>query len=231
MKVIGIVGGIGPESTVEYYRTILGHHRELRPDGSAPAVVINSIDLQKMLVHIAANEREQLVEFLGAEVQRLARAGAECGLIAAATPHMMFNEVRLASPIPLISLVEATCDAAAKLGLKRIGLFGTRFTMQGRFFPDVFSRRGMTLVIPEPAEQDYIHQVYFGELVKGVVRPETLGRLLAIVDQMKEREKVEGLIVGGTELSLILRGDTVSGIPLLDATRIHANAIVDYALA
>ncbi len=226
MKTIGIIGGIGPESTIEYYRSIMAAYAERVPDGSYPSVIINSIDLKKLLELFGANELAKMTEFLGNEVQRLVRAGAECGLIAANSPHVVFEEVSRLSPIPLISIVEATCEAAKVLGLKKLGLFGARFTMQGRFYSDVFSREGIVLVVPDAHDQVYIHHIYFHELVKGTVLPETRERLLMIVDRLKEREGVEGLILGGTELSLILRDATVRDIPVLDTTRIHAKAII-----
>lgn len=231
MKKIGIIGGLGPESTIEYYRLILASYAEQVPDGSSPAIIINSIDLQKLLKMVTANDLARLAEYLANEIRTLARAGAECGLVAANTPHIVFDDVRRQSSIPLISIVEATCEAAKTLGLKKLGLFGSRFTMQGRFYSDVFSKEGIALAIPDESDQAFIHHVYFSELVKGTVLPETRERLLTIVDRLKEREGIQGLILGGTELSLILRDATARGIPVLDTTKIHAKAIVALALA
>jgi aspartate racemase len=231
MKTIGMIGGIGPESTIEYYRLIIASYRERITDGSYPFMIINSIDLQKLRNMAEADERVKMAEFLVSEIQKLARAGAECGLMAANTPHMVFDEVRSESPIPLISIVEATCRAAKAMGLKKLGLFGTRMTMQGRFYPDVFSGEGIALAVPDVHDRAYIHHVYFNELVKGIVLPETRQRLLKIVERLKERESIRGLILGGTELSLILRDETVCDIPALDTTKIHAKAIVAEALA
>ncbi|HSY66563.1 MAG TPA: amino acid racemase [Terriglobales bacterium] len=231
MKTIGMIGGIGPESTIEYYRLIIASYRERITDGSYPFMIVNSIDLQKLRNMAEADERVKMAEFLVSEIQKLARAGAECGLMAANTPHMVFDEVRRESPIPLISIVEATCRAAKAMGLKKLGLFGTRMTMQGRFYPDVFSGEGIALAVPDEHDQAYIHHVYFNELVKGIVLPETRQRLLKIVEGLKERESIQGLILGGTELSLILRDETVCDIPALDTTKIHAKAIVAEALA
>ncbi len=226
MKTVGIIGGIGPESTIDYYRAIIATYREQKPDGSYPSIIINSIDLKKIVDLITANELAKVTEYLVAELQKLARAGADCALLAANTPHIVFEEIRLQSPIPLVSIVQATCDAAKALGLKRIGLFGTRFTMQGRFYPDVFSKAGITLVVPEPDEQTYIHDKYMNELLKGIILPETRERLLTIVDRLKEREGIQGLILGGTELPLILRDVNDRGIPFLDTTQIHVKALV-----
>ena len=226
MKTAGIVGGIGPESTVEYYRLIIASYRQRINDGSYPAIIINSIDLKKLVDSIAANELADVTNYLIDAVERLARAGADFGALAANTPHIVFDEIRARSALPLISIVETACEAAADLGLRRVGLFGTRFTMQGRFYPDVFSRAGIELVVPDDNEQDYIHQHYMNELVNGIFLPETRERLLQIVDQLKERERIEGVILGGTELPLILRDEEHNGVPFLNTTRIHVARIV-----
>jgi aspartate racemase len=226
VKTLGIVGGIGPESTIEYYRSLIAAYREREQDGSYPHVIINSIDMKRLVDLITANELAEVCELLAGEVRTLGRAGADFGLLAANTPHIVFDELRRRSPIPLISIVEATREAAKSMGLKRIGLFGTRFTMRAGFYRDAFSEAGMTLVVPDGGEQDYIHEKYMGELVPGVFLPETRARLLSIADRMIEREGIEGLILGGTELPLILRDETHGGIPLLDTTRIHVNAAV-----
>lgn len=231
MKTVGIIGGIAPESTVEYYRLIIASYREQKQDGRYPSILINSIDLKKVLDLVGANELAMLTEYVVGELQKVARAGADFGALASNTPHIVFDDIRRRSPIPLISIVEATCEAARALGLKQVGLFGTRFTMQGRFYPEVFSKAGITLAVPEADEQAYIHDKYMSELVNGIFLPETRERLLAIVDRMKERQGIQGLILGGTELPLILRDVQDRGIPFLDTTRIHVKRIVAELLA
>ncbi|MEW5869831.1 MAG: aspartate/glutamate racemase family protein [Chloroflexota bacterium] len=131
MKTVGIVGGIGPESTIEYYRQIIALYRQQRRDGSYPRILINSIDMKKMLDLIGAGNLAGVTGYLLEEIQKLARAGADFGALASNTPHLVFDELRRLSPIPLISIVEAACQKAAGLGLRRVGLYGTRFTMQG----------------------------------------------------------------------------------------------------
>src|SRR5208282_6142060 len=190
MKTLGIVGGIGPESTVDYYRSLIQIWREQTKDGSAPSIIVNSIDLKKMLNLFAAKAMSEVTDYLSEEMQRLARAGADVGLFAANTPHIVFDDLQRRSPIPLISIVEATREAAEELGLRSLGLFGIRFTMQGHFYPDVFSKAGITLVVPNEKEQGYIHDKYMNELVKGVFLPETRERLLAIADRLAKREHV-----------------------------------------
>ncbi len=231
MKTAGIIGGIGPESTIEYYRLIIAAYRQQKPDGSYPSFLINSIDMTKMLDLIEANELVAVTEYLLREVQKLAKAGADFGALASNTPHLVFDALRRQSPIPLVSIVETACEAVKAIGLKRVGLLGTRFTMQGRFYADVFSRAGITLVVPTMDEQAYIHSKYMSELVKGLVLAETRERLLAIVDRLTENEGISGLILGGTELPMVLGGATGAGIPFMDTTRIHVERIVAQILS
>jgi len=226
MKVLGIIGGIGPESTVDYYRLIIASYREQKQNGSYPQIVINSIDMKKMLDLIAAKELAGVTEYLVSEVQKLAQAGADFGLLASNTPHIVFNDIQRQSSLPLISIVDAACDATKALGIKKVGLFGTRFTMQGRFYDEVFSRQGIALIVPDPGDQDYIHEKYMTELVNGIFLAKTRERLLAIVDRLKEKHGIQGLILGGTELPLILRDAAGRRIPFLNTTKIHVESAI-----
>ena len=231
MKLIGIIGGIGPESTIDYYRLFISTYRERRPDGGYPPVVINSIDLAKALKLVSSNDLAGLAAYMLEEIRRLARAGATHGLLSSNTPHIVFDELRRASPIPLISIVETACGAAAERKLRRVGLFGTRFTMQGGFYQSVFAREGIAVVIPESEDQEFIHDTYLNELVNGVVRVETRDRYVAIARHMKNRQGIEALILGGTELPLLLRDAIDIGMTLLDTARLHVEAAVSELLA
>lgn len=231
MKTLGIVGGIGPESTIEYYRRLIAAYRQKENDGSYPHLILNSINLTEMLALLSGNRLPELTELLLAHLETLARAGADFGVIAANAPHLVFADLEPRSPIPLISIVQAASDRAKLLGLRKLALFGAKFTMQASFYPDVFSRHGILVAVPNQQEQDYIHEKYFGELVHGTVLPETRQRLEGIVAAMKSRNAIEGLIVGGTELSLIFREPEVCGVPVLDTTQIHVEAAIERMLA
>lgn len=230
MKTVGIIGGIAPESTIVYYRSIIARYRAQRPDGSYPTILLNSIDLRQMLDLVGADERDLLVAFLVGELHKLARAGADFAVLASNTPHLVFDELQRQSPLPLLSIVEAACEAAQQLGVKKVGLFGTRFTMQGGFYQTIFGRAGIDVVLPEAAEQTYIHEKYLGELAHAVLLPETRAELLAIVDRLRARQDIEALILGGTELPLILTEAAHEGLPFLDTTSIHVERIVAQCL-
>ena len=143
---------------------------------------------------------------------------------------MASDKLRQRASIPLLSIVEATADGAKKVGLRRLALFGTRFTMQAALFPEAFARRGLTIVVPNEKEREFIHEKYMGELFVGEILDETRDALVEIVERMKQRNHVDGLILGGTELSLILREPTAAGLPVLDTTQIHVDAAIDWML-
>lgn len=225
-----MIGGVGPESTIDYYKELIAIYRERKPDGHYPQFVINSIDLQKGIDFLEANDLSGMAAFLLAEIEKLPKAGADFGIIAANTPHIVFDEVKARSRIPFISIVEAAADYAKSTGLKRLALFGTRYTMQADFYQRVFRRTEIELIVPEPKDQDYIHEKYFAELVPGVFLPETRENLLTIVDRMKASARIEGVLLAGTELALILRGKNHNGVALLDTGKIHCQAAVNEML-
>ena len=231
MKTIGIVGGIGPESTIDYYRMLVAAYRERVPDDSYPPLIVNSIDLKRALDLLYADDLAGLTEYLVRSVEVLARAGAQLGFLAANTAHIVFDDVARRSPLPLVSIVEAACQEARAQGLKKLGLLGTRFTMQGKFYPEVFAREGMALVAPAAGEQDYIQEKYFSELVPGKFLDPTREAMLTIIRRMKEGDAIDGLVLAGTELPLLLRGAAVSGAPFLDTATIHVKAILEQAFA
>jgi aspartate racemase len=227
MKSIGLIGGIGPESTIDYYRSLLAMHRAQHPDGNEPSIIINSISLKQARGLVEEQRYPELIELFVKELRRLAAAGADFALLAANTAHIVFDDVERVSPIPLISIVQATADAARESGFKRLGLMGTRYTMQASFFPQVFARNQMQIHVPNENEQAYIHEKYFGELVNGVFLEETRKRLTEIISSMKDRHDIQAVILGGTELPLILRDGEVASVPSLDTTQIHVEAALE----
>ena len=226
MKTLGLIGGTGPESTIDYYRLLTAQYRE-KADGASPLVIINSVDLKRMIAWMAADELDKVTDYLSEQFEKLQRAGVDFAALTANTPHIVFDELQQRTSLPLVSIVEAACDRVKSLGIKRVALFGTRYTMQAPFYPKVFSRTDIKLVTPNEEEQAYIHEKYFGELLKDTFLPETRTRFLAIADEMKAREGIEAVILGGTEIPLLLRADEHNGIQLLDTTRIHVDRLIE----
>jgi aspartate racemase len=230
MRTAGMIGGLGPESTIDYYRSIIARYRARQPDGTYPHVVINSLDVDKGIAMLDGARLEELADYLAAGMETLVRAGANFGFIAANTPHLVFDEVQHRSSIPLLSIVRATAERAKALGLKNVGLFGTGFTMRASFYIDEFQRVGISMVRPKESEQNFIHQKYIGELLNNQFLPETRTEILDIAHRMKADHGVEAIVLAGTELPLLLRPCNIAGIEFLDTTVIHVEAVVDQLL-
>jgi aspartate racemase len=225
-KTLGIIGGIAPPSTIDYYRQLTSRYRAMSPDGSLPSILINSIDMKHFLTLLEDGERARLIDYLLGELGRLASGGADLGLFASNTPHLVFDEVALRSPIPLISIVEETAIVARAQGLTTLGLLGARFTMDGGFYPAVFARYAMTVVVPDPDDRAYVHERYFAELVEGSFRDETRAGMSAVIDRMRARDNIQAVILGGTELPLLFRDGPPPSVPTLDTTTIHVESTV-----
>jgi aspartate racemase len=224
MASVGLVAGLGPESTTDYYRRIIDEWQRHEPN-SAPLMVIDSLDVQRA-IRLVGSDRAGLVEYLSGSIDRLARAGVDFIAMTANTPHIVFDELAARSTIPMLSIVEVCADDAHRLGLRRPLLIGTRFTMEAPFYPDVFGRRGITVVIPDADDRTWVHDRYIGELLKGKLRDETRDGLVSKIRRLKATAQIDAVILGGTELPLLLRSDTIEGLPTLDTTALHVAAIV-----
>lgn len=231
MKTLGIIGGLGPESTIEFYKEVIRAYKERVTDGSQPEFIINSVNMKTLVDAVTVNDLGTMANYLVEQIQKLSNAGADFAIISANTPHLAFDEVQRRSPIPLISIVEAAAKATKLKGLKKVGLMGTRFTMKARLFPNVFLGEQIEVVTPNAGEQDFIHDIYMNELVKGVIRNETRERLLAIASRMKKDDRIEGLLLGGTELSLILKDLDGTSLELLDTMKIQVQAAITEMLS
>lgn len=224
MATAGLIGGLGPDTTVDYYRRIQAAWHAYDP-ATAPHLVIDSIDVQTIF-RLVEFDRPGLADYLSASVDRLARAGSDFAAITANMPHLAFSEVAARSPIPLVSIIATCADAAEAQGVRRLALLGTRFTMEATMYPDELGRRGIRIVTPSGPERTFIHDHYVGELLKGKFRPEVRQRVEEIVARLRDEERIDGVILGGTELALLLPSATVAELPAFNTTALHVDAIV-----
>lgn len=231
--IIGIIGGIAPPSTVDYYRLLVEGWQRRKPDGTQPLIVINSIELQKGLDLVAKatkGDPEPFIVFMLEEVDRLANAGATFAFFAANTPHVVFDEIAARSPIPLLSIAEATAASVASQRHRVVGLLGTRFTMESRFYDRALKPHGIEVAIPDEPDRTWVHEHYLGELTKNIFKDETRAEFGHAIERLKKRSGMDGLIYGGTELPLLMRDAPPIGIPTYDTTQIHVEAVLDRAL-
>ena len=224
MSTVGIVGGLGPESTVDYYRRILAAWEREDPSTS-PSIVIDSLDVGRAL-HLVGTDRPALVEYLLASLRRLAGAGVDFIAMTANTPHIVFDELAARSSVPLLSIVEVCAEEAKQRNLSRLLLLGTRFTMEASFYQEVCARYGIAVVPPNDADRSWVHDRYVGELLQGEFRDDTRQEFLSLVRRLRDKENIDGVILGGTELPLLLSAPMIADLPALDTTALHVAAIV-----
>ena len=222
---VGLVGGLGPESTIDYYRRILESWQRDDPS-TAPSIVIDSLDVQ-LALRLVERDRPALTDYLLASLHRLAGAGASFGALTANTPHIVFDELAAKSPIPLVSIVDECARAAQQRGLRRLALLGTRFTMEAPFYPTVCGRYDVAVIAPSAEERRWVHERYVGELLEGEFRDETREQFTSLIARLHRDHAVDGVILGGTELPLLLRAPVIAGVPVLDTTALHVAAIVE----
>jgi aspartate racemase len=227
MQKVGIVGGMGPESTVDYYQSIISKFQEkIGSKEDLPELFINSINMYKMFNLLMNGQTEELINYLAEAVQNMKNIGCDFVVMSANTPHIVFEQVQQKVQVPMISIVEETYKKAEELGLERIGLLGTKFTMESDFFKKPFISNQKDIVVPNPLEQEYIHKKIVEELENGIVNNETKKEFLNIVTQMINRDGIQGIILGCTELPMLIKNEDLN-IHQLNTTEIHVNKIAD----
>jgi aspartate racemase len=229
-KTIGMIGGIAPASTVDYYQRIIARFQERTGQREYPSIIINSINMTQMMNMITNDELDELVDYLSEEIFVLEKAGAKVIFIASNTPHLVYDQLAKRVKTKMVSIVESTIAYAQSKGYNRLGLFGTLATMEGDFFQDGFEANGMEIITPMPDERKFIHKIYMDELVRGRFLPESKNRLVSIAQRMYNEGQIDSLILGGTELPLIMKSSDMEDIELLNTTKIHVESILDAAI-
>ncbi|PSL40192.1 aspartate racemase [Planomicrobium soli] len=227
MRKLGIVGGTGPESTVDYYQSIISKYQEKAGNKEdLPELLINSINMYKIFTLLENGQTKELADYLTESVKTLEKAGADFVVLTANTSHIVFEQVQQQVSVPMISIVEETYKRTEELGLEKIGLLGTKFTMENDFFQKPFLAGDKTIIVPASNEQQFFHEKIVSELEKGIVDEKTKKAFLGLVAKMIERDGIEGLILGCTELPLIFKPEDLA-IPQLNTTEIHVKKIIE----
>jgi len=227
-KKIGILGGMSPESTIAYYEHITRRYTERFGDYGYPEIIIYSVSFQPY-VDWPQQERWDLVaQGLSEAARRLEVAGADFIVIATNTMHLVFEEVQACVQVPMLGLLDAVGEVMLAGGMKKVGLLGTQYTMEKRFYQDALERRGITVLVPDVKDRQYVNTVIYNELVAGQIRDESRAGLLAVIRRLAERG-AQGVILGCTEIPMLVTEADVA-MPLFDTTAIHAEAALRYAV-
>lgn len=230
MKKLGLVGGMGPESTMPYYYGIVYGVQERTSKDFFPNLTIESVNVFHILRLCRERDYDAVTEYLLEAIRNLARAGADFAALSANTSHIVYDRLQELSPIPLLSIIESTCREAGRRGLSNVGLLGTEFTMTMDFYRKPFVRDNINITVPRPDEMEYINAKISEELEYGIVKDETLRRFQEIISRMKADDGIESVILGCTELPLLLNDDN-SPVPCLDTVKIHVHDIVNEILS
>ena len=228
MKNIGIIGGLGPEATIDYYNELINAFKKDNDDLNYPEIIIYSVNMSVFIGYMTVKKYDEATAYLSDKIEALKHAGADFVAISANTPHLLFDQLKKKSTIPLLSIVEATRDEALKKGLKRAGLFGTGFTMDANFYPEVFKSSGIEIVMPDKEDKEQINYKLFSEIELGIFKDETREMLIGIIEKMVREQHIDSIILGCTEFPLILKEKQYAGIPVLNTTKIHVDALVNY---
>jgi aspartate racemase len=230
MKRIGILGGMGPESTIEYYKEIISLSRE-KWEYKCPEILIYNLNEEEWATYIEVDkDLAKAKSLLSDAINALYRAGADFVVMASNTPHIFFDELVKTSPVPLLNIAEETAKEAKRKEYSKLGLLGTKIVMQGEFYKVPFEKLKLQVIVPDLSSQDYIHKKIVEELVRGIFKDKTKADLLGIVNNFVKKSSINAVILGCTELPLVISQSDLE-IPVLNTLKIYAKAALEYSLA
>lgn len=225
MQKLGLIGGTGPEATVMYYRGLIEGVGKVHGQETLPKLSIESLSPFEVFKYCTSDDLAGLTDYLLSAIHNLAAAGAEVAALTAGTTHIVYDELAARSPIPLVSMLDATRDEALARKVKTVALLGTGFTMSKGFFAAPFEAAGIRVVVPSKENIEIIQNLIATELEHGIVKEETRELFVEIIKELVANEGAEQVILGCTELPLILN-DTVSPVLCLDPVPLHIDALV-----
>ncbi|MBE3554383.1 MAG: aspartate/glutamate racemase family protein [Thermicanus sp.] len=229
MKTIGLLGGMSWESTVEYYRILNQKVKEKLGGFHSAELILYSVDFEEIERLQHEGDWESLTKLMVEAAKRVEKGGAEFLLLCTNTMHKMADEIEKAIQIPFLHIADATAGRIINAGLKKVGLLGTRFTMEEDFYKGrLIKKHGLEVIVPYEEEREMIHHVIYHELCLGEICDSSKEAYLATIKRLVEKG-AEGIILGCTEIGLLIKQEDVS-VPIFDTTLIHAEAAVEYAL-
>ena len=229
MKKIGLVGGTGPESTLMYYKEFNSRIDKMTNGNHMPDVAIESVDFRKAWSFVTSERYDLLKDYLAEKIICLKNSGAEVISLTAVTMHLVFEELVKDTGVSLISIPQSVCKEAKAKGYKRILLIGTIFTMEQDYMKKDFLDAGIEVFVPDTDDRKLIAKRIFEELEVGIVKESTLKEFQSIIDKMRSEYQVEAVVLGCTELPLLLNSGNCS-IPCLDSVEIHINDLINEAI-
>lgn len=228
MKKIGLVGGTGPESTLMYYKELNSKIDEATGGRTMPELSIESVNFRKAWEMVSAQQYEELAEYLSEKVNHLVKSGADIIALTAATMHIVFDEIEEKTNVSLVSIPKSICNEVLKKGFKKVGLLGTIFTMEQDFMKKDLLQAGIDVIVPDKADRELVAKRIYEELEVGIVKESTLQEFNEIISKMQKANGIEAVVLGCTELPLILNNENCL-LPCLDSVEIHIKRLIELA--
>ena len=228
MKTIGIIGGVGWSSTVYYYQLINEKANKQSGDLSSPNILINSLNFEPLKKLQLSEEWGKTVPVLVNAARSLEDAGADFVLIASATTNIPYKKIRRAIKVPLLDIIEPTAKAINAAGIKKVGLLGTKPTMEHSFFRSRLNDFGISAIVPSDSDRQSVHEIIYDELCKDLIMANSKMKYLKIIKKLVDRG-AQGIILGCTEIPLLIRSNDVD-VPVFDIAKLHALAALNIAL-
>lgn len=229
MKTLGLIGGLSWYSTLVYYRTINQLTNERLGNSHFAKLILYSVDFEEFRLLQNTGDWEQVERMFSGIALQLEKSGADCIVMCTNTPHLVADSIRKKIKIPLLHIAKETAKEIVKKKINKVGLLGTRFTMEHPFFKDRLSEFGIKSIVTGEADKDYIHSSIFNELTRGLFKEDTKNKFLDIIDNLK-KQGAEGIVFGCTEFSILINPDECS-IPIFETAAIHSKAAVNFALS
>lgn len=223
MQKLGIVGGIGPASTLDYYSGVI--NGAVEKTGEYPPLVIDSIDMNEMCGYFERGEYDAAAEMLLDSINNLKNAGATLAVMASNTPHIVFDKIKASSPLPLISIIEATCGFALEMEYKKVLILGTAFTMKSGLYTKPLNEKGIEALVPSDEDIKAVHGIIFPNLERGIIVPKDKEKMIAIAERYISENAVDAVVLGCTEIPLMIKDGDLS-VPAINTTRVHVEAIL-----
>lgn len=225
MKKLGIVGGLGPASTIDYYRDIIDECRKSLGDDQYPEIVIDSVNMGELVSAIERENYDSVASQLLKSIENLKNAGADFVVIASNSPHIVWDKIKDKSPLKILSIIDAACDYIESCGYKKVLIFATKFTMKNGLYSRALSSRGFDWVLPNAEDIEILGDIIYPNLENGIVIPEDKKRMIEIAEKYIAKTCADSLLLGCTEIPLMIKHGDVS-VPVISTTEIHIARIV-----
>lgn len=229
-RTVGILGGMSSQSTVEYYRRIDAGINDVLGGHSAGELLIRSVDFARIEQYIDTEQWDEAATYLADAAQSLEAGGADVVIMATNTMHKVAPQITAALSVPFLHIVDVAADAIGAAGIDTVGVLGTQATMEGAFYRDRFADHGIDVIVPNQSEREDVDRIIFEELTKGEVRDESRERYLEVIDSLTAAG-AEGIVLGCTEIELLIGQDDRPEVPMFDTTALHVERAVEYSLA